>query len=178
MRICTALQIAIINAHIARFKRLSNRHFTIIQITFSLLYIKPIIRANELNENLGDILERVQRQNRFPTNYDSARTEHPNPIAIQPMQRLNPTPVVTMLKDHSHRVQARVHPAGDAIPKREQTTRQDLPPIKIHLLSVDPGQEIRLHDASGQTKLIQVDHPQTGLLLQVPRIVLPLHLQP
>ena len=94
------------------------------------------------------------------------------------MQRLNFAPIVTMLENHRHRVQTRLHPAGDAIPKREQTTRQDLPPIKIHLLSVDPGQEIRLHDASGQTKLIQVDHPQTSLLLQVPRIVLPLHLQP
>jgi hypothetical protein len=94
------------------------------------------------------------------------------------MQRLNPAPVVTVREDHRHRVQARVHSAGDAIAKREQTARQDLPPIKIHLLSVDPSQEIRLHCASGQTKLIQVDHAQTRLLLQVPRIVLPLHLQP
>lgn len=94
------------------------------------------------------------------------------------MQQLNPTTIGTVLEDHRHRVQARVHPAGHAVTKREQIARQDLPPIKIHLLGVDTRQEIRLHYASGQTKLIQVDHAQTRLLLQVPRIVLPLHLQP
>lgn len=50
MPICTASQIVIINASIANDLKGC-------QTIISLLHIKPIIPANELNENLGHILE-------------------------------------------------------------------------------------------------------------------------
>ena len=71
------------------------------------------------------------------------------------MQRPDFASIITLLKDNRHLIQKIVHSLRHAILEHKQAAGQNLPQIKVHLLSVNLVQEIRLCEFSRQTKSVQ-----------------------